>query len=70
MITLSTKWAQVLISQAETGMGYQVASVYLRDGRRFEKAIIVGGQITSIGDDPSIPFTESDIAHIVVTHNK
>jgi hypothetical protein len=70
MITLSATWAKVLTSQPETGMGYQIASVHLKDGRRFEKAMIVGGQITSIKGDPSIPFSESDIEQIVVTHDK
>jgi hypothetical protein len=51
-------------------MGYQVATVHLRDGRRFEQAMIVGGQITSIKGDPNISFSESDIEQIVVTHYK
>jgi hypothetical protein len=70
MIKLSTRWAPDLVSQGETGMGYQCASVYLKNGQCFEQVVIVGGLITSIKDDPNIPFGESDIERIVVTHDK
>jgi hypothetical protein len=67
VITLSKKWASSLILLPETGMGYQLVTVYLRDGRRFDRVTVVGGQITSIGSDPSIPFEESDMEKIVAT---
>ena len=70
MIALSDKWAKVLVPQPETGMGYQIVSVYLKDGRRFDHVVIVGGTISSIKGDSIIPFQESDIDKIVVTHDK
>ena len=51
-------------------MGYQIVSVYLKDGRRFDHVVIVGGTISSIKGDSIIPFQESDIDKIVVTHDK
>jgi hypothetical protein len=66
MLALDKKWAKVLISRPETGMGYQIVSVCLKDGRRFERVMIVGGMITSIDGDPDVPFAESDISDIVV----
>jgi hypothetical protein len=53
-----------------TGMGYQIASIYLKNGQRYDQVMAVEGRITSIKDDPNIPFTEADIERIVVTHNK
>ena len=70
MISLSDKWAGALVLQRETGMGYWVVSVYLKDGRRFDHVVIVGGTISSIRGNPSIPFEESEIDKIVVTHDK
>lgn len=70
MIALSSKWAKVLISQPETGMGYQVVTVFLKDGRQIEKVMIVGGTITSVHGSPTIPSEEADIDEIVVTHDK
>jgi len=51
-------------------MGYQIASIYLKNGQRFDQVMVVEGRITSIKDDPNIPFIESDIERIVVTHDK
>jgi hypothetical protein len=70
MIKLSDRWAKILVSQPETGMGYQIASVYLKDGRRFDRVSIVEGIIASINGGRDIPFAESEIERIVVTHEK
>ena len=70
MLALSRKWVPILVSQPETGMGSQLASVFLNDGQKFDRVTIVGGYITKIGDSTSIPFNESDIERIVVDHGK
>jgi hypothetical protein len=70
MIRLPEKWIQELATEPETGMGYQVVSVVLIDGRRFNQAVIVEGQITEIRGLAQIPFEESQIADVVVTHDK
>jgi hypothetical protein len=64
MLALDKKWAKVLISRPEAGMGYQIFSVLLKDGRRFERVMIVGGMITSINGNPDVPFAESEIEDI------
>jgi hypothetical protein len=66
MLALSEKWASTLVPQPETGMGYQIATVTLKDGRRFPNTIIVGGYITKVGNNSDIPFAESDIESIFV----
>jgi hypothetical protein len=70
MLNLSDKWAPVLRDQPETGMGYQVATVILRDGRQFRRVMIVGGIITEIDGKKDIPFADDQIADIRVTHGK
>jgi hypothetical protein len=70
MIRLSDKWLKKLASEPETGMGYQVASVVLTDGRRFDQVVIVEGRITEIRGLTQVPFEESQIADLVVTHEK
>lgn len=70
MIQLSTKWARELAAKPETGMGYQIASVILKDGNRFDQVVIVEGRITQIRGRKDIPFSEDQIAAIVVTHDK
>ncbi len=70
MLALSNRWAPILISQPETGMNYQIASVFLKDGRRFDHVVITGGYITQVGESKDIAFTEEDIDKIVVDTGK
>lgn len=70
MLQLSDKWGPVLVAQPETGMGYQVASITLKDGSRYDQALIEAGYITRIRGRNDIPFNEDQIAEIVVTHDK
>jgi hypothetical protein len=70
MLQLSKTWAPILLSQPETGMDYQIASILLRDGRRFDRVTIVGGMITNIAGNKDIPFQEEEIAEIKVTHER
>lgn len=70
MLALSSKWARELAGEPETGMGYQVVSVLLKDGRRFDRVLVVGGYITKIKDIEGLPFTDDQIDTIVVTHDK
>lgn len=67
---LPDRWLQYLATMPETGMGYQVVDIELRDGRVFKQAIIDSGFLTRIRDVAPIPFTESDIADVRVTHEK
>lgn len=70
MLELSEKWTRVLSSQPETGMGYQVVTVSLKDGRQFKRVLVVGGRVVSVDGDASVPFGEPEIDDIVVTHEK
>jgi hypothetical protein len=51
-------------------MGYQIASIVLKDGRKYDQAAITGGVITKIRNLEDIPFREDDIDRIIVTHDK
>jgi hypothetical protein len=68
MLKLSDKWAPVLTAQPETGMGYWIATVILKDGRKFSNTVVDSGWISKVGDSTKIPFVETDIESIVVDH--
>ncbi len=70
MMLLSDKWSAHLISQPETGMGYQIVSIILKNGTRFDQAIVNGGYITRVRGFDEIPFAEDEICEIIVTHDK
>ena len=58
------------MNQPETGMGYQIVSVVLRDGTRYDQVVVDSGYITQIKGFKRIPFSEEDIQEIIVTHDK
>ena len=69
MLQLPDQWAPYLRGRPEAGMGYQVVAVLLADGRRFPRALVVGGVLTRIEGTTSIPFAASDIAELIVTND-
>ena len=69
-IALSKHWASQLSSLPETGMGYQVVSVLLTDGRKFDQVVIDSGYITRSRGYEEVPFVGSEIAEIRITHDK
>ncbi len=71
MKTLPKGWSEFLAKKPETGMGYQVVSVTLRDGRKIEDvAIIQSSEIGEVRGHPDVPFDPDDIASIELTHRK
>ena len=67
---LGERWLQSLRAMPETGMGYHVVDIELKDGREFKQAVIDSGHLTRIRGLKQVPFSETDIADIRVTHDK
>jgi len=53
---------------AETGVGYQIVSVELKDGRRFDQAVVSEGCIIEIRGYSEIPFSPAEVARVSVNH--
>lgn len=71
LMRLSDRWALELRDEPETGMGYQIATVILKDGRRLPNtAIIDCTYIGAVDCTRGPPFSESDIASIIVDHGE
>ena len=71
MKTLPRVWSEFLAKKPETGMGYQVVSVSLRDGRKIEDvAIIQSSEIGEIRGYADIPFEPDDIVGMELTHRR
>ena len=70
MIILKGRRVSELASKPETGTGYQVVTVILKDGKKFDQVAVVEGQIADIRGRKDIPFTEEEIAEIILTHDK
>ena len=61
---------EVYLSLPETGMGYVIASVTLKDGTRYDQVVIDSGLITKIRGFENLDFTYDDIDSIEATHEK
>jgi hypothetical protein len=70
MLKLSSKWITRLTSGAETGMGYQIATVFLKSGEEYAQCVIAEGMIVQVRGRNDIPFAEPEIADIAITHDK
>jgi hypothetical protein len=54
----------------ETGIGYQVLYVELRDGRSFDQVLTSEGCIIEVRGYKEIPFGPDDIASVRVNHKR
>jgi hypothetical protein len=57
-----------LTQTKETGIGYLVVSVELKDGRSFDQVAISEGCIIEVRGFKKVPFEGKDIASMQVTH--
>jgi hypothetical protein len=62
------EWQQKVKALPETGMGYCVVSIALRDGRKFEQVVIDSGWLSRVRGLADVPFCEEDIAAIAPSH--
>ena len=54
----------------ETGIGYQIVSVELKDGRSFDQVVVSEGCIIDVRGYSEIPFSVDEVASISVNHNR
>ena len=55
---------------AETGIGYHVVCVELKDGRSFEQAVVSEGCIIEVRGYAEIPFSADEVACVRVNHKR
>jgi hypothetical protein len=54
----------------ETGIGYQVVSVELKDGRSFDQVIVSECCIIEVRGHAEIPFAPHDVATVSINHKR
>ena len=54
----------------ETGIGYLVVSVELKDGRSFDQVATSEGYIVEVRGYKEIPFAPEDVVSVSVTHKR
>ena len=69
LIPIPPETATSLKREEETGLGYQIVSVVLKDGTRFEQAVASEGCIAVRGFT-EVPFEISEVATVTVNHRR
>jgi hypothetical protein len=64
------RFADYFKGQAETGMGYWIATAFLKDGRAFKQVVIDSGYVTKVRGHLGVPFCEAEVDRFAVTHDK
>lgn len=68
LVPLPCACAEHLKGQEETGFGYQVVSVRLKDERVFEQVVVSENCIIEVRGYKEIPFAAEDVDSVSVTH--
>jgi hypothetical protein len=67
---IPSRFVDELKQAEETGIGYQVVSVELKDGRSFDQVITSEGCIIEVRGYKEIPFAAEDVASVCVNHQR
>ena len=67
---IPTDFAEQLKQASQTGMGYQVVSVTLKDGRAFEQVAASEGCFITVRGHQDIPFSSEEVLSVSVNHKR
>ena len=70
LVPVPNEAVEQLKKSPETGIGYQVASVKLNDGRIFDQVIASEGCIIEVRGYSEIPFKPEDVQSVTVNHKR
>jgi hypothetical protein len=70
LVPIPSGFVEHLKRATETGFGYKIVSVELKDGRHFDQVVTSEGCIIEVRGYKEIPFTPEDVASVVVNHKR
>jgi len=70
LIPIPRELAESLKRQGETGMGYQVVSVTLKNGKHFDQVVASEGYVIQVRGYKDVPFTTDDVASVSLNHKR
>jgi len=68
LVPIPSRFVDQLKIERETGPGYQVVSLKLKDGRFFDQVVTSEGHIIEVQGHTEIPFVSEEIVSIKVNH--
>ncbi len=60
--------ASILKNHKETGIGYHVVSVTLKNGKHFEQVVTSEGCVIQVRGHRDVPFAPEEVAAVDVNH--
>jgi len=70
LVPIPTEFVGQLKHAGETGPGYQVVSVQLKDGRSFDQVATSEGCIIEVRGFKEIPFAPEEVSAVSVNHKR
>jgi hypothetical protein len=70
IVPISSGCVDILKQAEETGIGYQVVSVELKDGRIFDQVVTSEGCIIEVRGYKEIPFSPEDVVSVNLNHKR
>jgi hypothetical protein len=70
LVPIPTESVSHLKREKETGIGYQVVSVKLKDGRCFDQVVASEGCIIQVRGYEVVPFAPDEVAAVSVNHKR
>jgi len=68
LVPIPPETASDLKQQQETGLGYQVVSVTLKNGVHFDQVVASEGCVIQVRGHKDVPFSPDDVASVAVNH--
>jgi hypothetical protein len=70
LVPIPREHADRLRGQGETGPGYQVVSVTLKNGKCFDQVVASEGCVIQVRGHKDVPFAPDDVASVNVNHRQ
>jgi len=70
LVPVPNGFVDLLKGAKETGIGYQVVSVILKDGRSFDQVVASECCIIEVRGYKEIPFAAEDVVSVSVNHKR
>jgi hypothetical protein len=70
LVPIPPETAADLKCRKETGIGYQVVSVRLKDNRTFDQVVVSEGYIIAVRGYAGVPFRFDEVETVTVNHKR
>jgi hypothetical protein len=70
LVPIPSESVDQLRREKETGIGYQVVSVSLKDGRYFDQVVTSEGCVIQVRGHEGVPFAPDEVASVSVNHKR